>query len=218
MGEPQMPSFNEEIKDPAGDDNTEDAPKTNNGTIGDGKGVMLSPSASNPDKGETPDDDERYKTLTEGWREDRLEAERLRNENRIIKDRLQKVKPEDEEEYDGLSDEERINAKMAKREEERKSREAEELEAVRRDIRFHERTDPVFKENKDAILKIAERINAVNLEQAIKVFMEITQTVKVTKGAPEKPKPKAPPKRTIPNDKKDEDKSFGDLFREGGVS
>ena len=224
MPEPQMPSFNEEIKDPIGDDNAGGEKKeseSNNDSAGTDKDEKSKSDASKSDEGGTPKDDERFTKLTEGWREDLLENEKLRNENRIMKDKLSKTKNEDEdEEYEGLSDEERINKKMAKRETESKARQEEELEAVKRDIRFHERTDPVFKAHKQEILAIAEQINAKNVEQAIKVYLKIVQTAKEkAKGTTpvEKPKPKTAPKKTY-DKKEDENKSFGDMFREGGVS
>lgn len=222
-----MPSFidNEKLPDSTGTENAgneEDKESdTNNDSAGNEKGEK--PSSSEPKTLEeiSKEFGEKEKKLIEGWREDRLEAERLRNENRLMRERLSKQKEaeDDDEEYEGLSDEERINRKMAKREAEKKAREEEELEAIKRDIRFHERTDPVFKANKEQILAIAEKINAINLEQAIKVFNEISQVVKNTKSEMklrEKPKPKLAPKKKYDR-KADENKSFGDMFREGGI-
>jgi len=221
-----MPSFNEELPDDSGKDNAGGEENKESETDNDPAGSEKGEKPSSPEAKKTPEEiskefEDKEKKLTEGWREDRLEAERLRNENRLMRERMSKQKEaEDDEEYEGLSDEERINKKMAKREADKKAREEEELEAIKRDIRFHERTDPVFKANKERILAIAEKINAVSLEQAIKVFMEISQTAKDTKGemkVQEKPKPKPAPKKKY-DKKADENKSFGDMFREGGIS
>jgi len=165
--------------------------------------------------------------VIEGWREDRIKLEETKRENAEYKAKMERFeKKEDDEEYEGLSEDERIERIIAKKE-----KQAEELKKARtaevnEEIRFLERTDSFFRDNKEKVLKVAADFNATNLPQAIKILkaqMGSSKKVEYDKkrkkeadGAPGGKSGKGSTKSEY-NAEKDGKKSFGDLYRAGGV-
>lgn len=170
---------------------------------------------------------EQYKKLAEGWKEDREyyqgEVKRLRAEATNPK-----LTDKEEEELEGLDEDERVEKKIEFREKRREAAKQAELEAVKREIRFYERTDQEFADNKREILKVAEQYDCPNLKQAILVWRGLNAD-KAKKDAiiNDERKKEADGKgggnangKTTgkPFDPKtDGKKSFGDFYREGGV-
>lgn len=141
------------------------------------------PDTQGQGKSETPstDPEKEFQEIIEGWKEDRVALQASENENRTLRDENAQLKNklaryesgEDEgedDEFAGLSREERerrIVEKHQKAETEKAERTRQE---VAREISFHERTDPEFRANKDAVLKLAASFNCTSLEQAMKFW------------------------------------------------
>jgi hypothetical protein len=171
--------------------------------------------------------DEQIKKLTEGWREDREEAQA---EITRLKAELRTTKPtkDEEDELEGLDEQERVEKIIQIRKAKEKELESAELKQVQSEIRFYERTDKVFSDNKAAILKVAQDYDCRNLQQAILIWRGLEKD-KANKDASYNDKRKADADGKAGgkaagttagrpySPKLDRNKSFGDLFREGGV-
>jgi hypothetical protein len=192
-------------------------------------------------KSETPsnDADTQFNEIIEGWKEDRMALQTATTENRALKDEVRDLKgrlaryengESEEDEFEGLSPRER-EQKIIERHEKQKAEETMRMkDEVAKEISFHERTNPEFRANKDAILKIASDFNATNLEQATKIWkaqQAVAQKAAKAKEIDDKRKREAaganggtsggstvrPYDPTV-----DGKKSISDLYREGGVS
>jgi hypothetical protein len=126
----------------------------------------------------TPEAD--FKEIIDGWKEDRSLLQASEKENQALRDELAQAKAklsslgegddEEADEFEGLSRAER-EAKIIEKHE-AKQREAAEKTAkeVADEVRFMERTNKEFRENKAAIIKIAQDFDAKDLEQATKIW------------------------------------------------
>ena len=170
--------------------------------------------------------DEQYKALVEGWKEDR---EYLMGENKRLRAEAKNPKLTDKEE-DELADiddpDERAEKKLEFRQKREKAAEEAELKTVKSEIRFYERTDKEFAENKKDILKVASDYDCPNLKQAILVWrgLNADKAKKDAQYHEQRKKDadgkgggnaggKPAGKPYDPNT--DSKKSFGDLYREG---
>lgn len=171
---------------------------------------------------------EQYQKLVDGWREDR---EDLQNEIATLKKDIRNPNrsAEEEAELDGLDEDERVEKLIEIRERKQKALEKAELKKASSEIRFYERTDKQFAENKAAILKVAQEYECTSLKQAIMVWRGLDKD-KSNKDATyhDKRKQSADGRSggksasgTLPmkpyDKKSDGTKSFGQLFKEGGV-
>ena len=171
--------------------------------------------------------EERTKKLEEGWREDRdyyqSEIKRLR-----VEANHPEYTAKEEEELEGLEGVERDRkvVEFHKKREDLASK--AELEAVKSEVRFYERTSQEFADNKKDILKVAQDYDCPTLKQAILVWRglnidkankDANYNDKRKKDADGKSGGNAGGKTdTKPYDSKtDGKKSFGDLYRESGV-
>jgi len=171
--------------------------------------------------------DEQYKQLTEAWQEDREyftgEIKRLRAEAKSPK--LTKA---EEEELEGLEENERVEKLIEFREKRKEEAKKAELQAVKSEIRFYERTDKEFAENKKAILKVAGDYDCPSLKQAILIWRGLNvKKVQTDTQINDERKKNADGKgggnaggatKGKPYDPKtDGKKSFGDFYREAGL-
>lgn len=157
MGEePIMPEFEDKLKDPEEVDNA-----TNKGVEDDKTKGKADEMSDEPAK--------EFDEIIEGWREDRKELIEAKKRLRELEDKKGSAEDEDEE-LEGLTEREKLEKIVEKREAKIKAMEDAQLEEIRQEIRFHERTDKFFRDNKADILKMAEKIDAVNLDQAIRAY------------------------------------------------
>ena len=138
--------------------------------------------ASETEKGATPTvSEEQYKNLMEGWKEDReyfnSEIKKLRGEAK--NPHLTEI---EEDELEGLTEKERVEKIIKFRDERKVAVEEAELKAVKSEIRFFERTDKLFADNKKEILKVATDYNSPSLSQAMLIWKGLTAD-KVRKDA-----------------------------------
>lgn len=171
--------------------------------------------------------DEQYKQLVEGWKEDRDyyqgEIKRLRSEANNPK-----LSQSEEESLEGLDENERVDKIIEfRKKREQKASEAE-LKAAKSEIRFYERTDSEFADNKKSILKVAQDYECRDLKQAILIWRGINaqnsaknaqyndKRKKEADGMPGGNAGGKPAGRTY-DAKVDRKKSFGDFYREGGL-
>lgn len=171
--------------------------------------------------------EERIKKLEEGWREDREyyqgEIKRHRQEasHPVLTEK-------EKEELEDLDEDERVDKKIEFREKRQAALKKAEMEAVKSEVRFYERTSTEFAENKKEILKVAEQFNCQDLKQAILMWrgMNITKANKDAVYHDQRKKdadgragghaggsPAVKPYDSATDGKK----SFGDLYREAGV-
>lgn len=176
--------------------------------------------------------DQQFTELVEGWKEDRARLDTLAAENLELKDKLSKVRqPEEDEEFEGLTEREKVDRIIAKRDEEAKANEEKEKAEVEGEIRFYERTDPFFRDHKKEVIQVAADFNAKNLSQAIMILKnQYTAAGKATGNAQYDDKRKKDaaglgggnaggrPAIRPYDPKTDGNKSYGDLYREGGMS
>lgn len=177
MNEPQMGFGEEYLPDPVKLDDDGKGPKdqdsskeenNQDGTPNEDKGK----SDGEKSKDDLPENDE----IVEGWREDRKKLTTLKEENRGLKSKLAKYEAEDED-YSDLSDEERVQKIIEKREKEKEKRLKEEDEEIKEEIRFFKRTDKFFKANEKEILKVAVDFNTSTLAQAIGIYKKIQDRI-----------------------------------------
>lgn len=207
----------------------QDPVKTDEGT----KSQEGTPDTSKPGEGagsETPTvTEEQYNKLIEGWREER---EELTSEVESLKKAMRsgKLTDDEEDELDGLDEDERVEKKIEIRQRKEKELEKAELARAKSEIRFYERTSKEFADNKAAILKTARDYECTTLKQAIAVWRGLDKDKSdKDKAYHEKRKLEADGKNggkgangkteVKPYDaKSDSNKSFGQLFKEGGVN
>jgi len=181
-------------------------------------------------KGETPTvTEEQYQKLVEGWREDREEAEREIAELKKVA-RSSKPNSKEEDELEGLDEDERVEKLIEIRQRREKELEKAELRKAQGEIRFYERTSKEFADNKTAILKTARDYDCATLKQAILVWrgLEKDKSYKDevyndarrrnADGASGGKGAYGKTQVTHYNPKTDSNKSFGQMFREGGVN
>lgn len=169
---------------------------------------------------------EQYEKLVEGWKEDREYFQETIKANRA-EAKNPKLTQKEEEELEGIDDpDERAEKKLEFRQKRENLVKEAELKAVKSEIRFYERTDKEFADNKKDILKCASDYECKNLKQAILVWRGLNAN-KVKKDAEyhDERKKGADGKgggnsggitAGKPYDPKtDGKKSFGDFYREG---
>lgn len=241
MNEPQMPSFNDAPQDPVEvtEQTNQVEPNPNEvAQVNQGEGTE-SETPEVPAEGQesetptpAPEPNQQFTEIIEGWREDRTKLEELITRNRELEDKLSKYsQPEEDEEFEGLTEREKVDRIIAKREEEARAKEEAEQAEVESEIRFYERSDQFFRENKAKVLQVAADFNAKNLAQAITIlksqFVAAGKAVgnanyndNLKKNASGIGGSNAGGKPTYkPYDPKtDGRKSFGDLYREGGLN
>jgi hypothetical protein len=172
--------------------------------------------------------DEQYKKLTEAWKEDREyfqdEIKRLRGEAKSPK-----LTSQEEEALEGLDENERVEKLIEFRQKRKEAAEKAELQAVKSEIRFYERTDKEFADNKQAILKVARDYDCKNLKQGILIWRGLQDRKTQTETQLNDQRKKEADGRGGGNaggrtagkpydPKEDKNKSFGDFYREGGIS
>lgn len=171
--------------------------------------------------------EEQHQKLVEAWKEDReyfqADIKRLRAE--VKSPEYTREEEAELEELTGIERDRKVVEFHKKRE---KAAEEAQLQAVKSEIRFYERTDKEFAENKKDILKVAQDYDCPNLKQAILVWRGLN-TDKVKKDAQyhDNRKKEADGKAGgkaggttagKPYDPKtDGKKSFGDFYREAGL-
>jgi len=207
------PVVNAEVQVAAGSEGTTPTTPQENGTPSgqtptpEGEGQVVTEGTTTPENGGEPNSatpsttpETEFQEIIDGWKEDRnalvvseRENQTLRDENAQLKTKLASLgEGEDEEtdEFEGLSRAER-EAKIIERHE-AKQREAAEKTAkeVADEIRFMERTNKEFRENKAAIIKIAQDFDAKDLEQATKIWraqkLSADRAVKAAKAEEER--------------------------------
>jgi len=171
--------------------------------------------------------DEQITKLTEAWKEDREffqgQIKDLRAEAKNPK-----LTQREEDELEGLEENERVEKIIEFREKRKKAADEAELKAVKSEIRFFERTDKEFAENKKDILKVAEDYDCPSLKQAILMWRGLNAgKVKKDTEYHDNRKKNADGKgggnaggttAGKPYDPKtDGKKSFGDFYREAGL-
>jgi hypothetical protein len=249
MNEPMMDAGSGSMPDPAAvqnaDPNQQQPANTNpdgqsRGNEGDnGEGGETQPNQPKDQQGgETQPSGQQqaqpqFQEIIDGWREDRQRLDALEIENRELKDKLSKgrTQQDEDEELEGLSESEKVNRIVERREKEKEEKEKAEKEEVEREVRFYERTDPFFKENKAKVIQIAADFNVKNLAQAIAIAKGQFQAAGNAAGnqqyhdnrkrnaggmgggnagGSQQVKPYDP--------KADSGKSFGDFYREAGIT
>ena len=172
--------------------------------------------------------EEQYNKLVEGWREDREEADK---EIATLRKELRTSKPsdDDEDELEGLDENERVEKLIELRESKKDDLEKAETRKMASEIRFFERTSKEFADNKSAILKTAKEYECTSLKQAVMVWRGLDKGKADRDAAYHDKRKKEADGRdggkgafgkteVRPYDKKTEgNKSFGQMFREGGV-
>lgn len=188
---------------------------------------------------ETPTEQEsQFQEIIDGWKQDREQLAVVMREKTDVENQLAQAKAqlqqlgygdgEEEDEFTGKSAaeiEKIVLERNAKRETE--AREAMIAE-VKKEIDFFEKTSPIFKANKQAILKVAASFNATNLDQAMKIWA--AQKKATGPSTPVKTKEEerrsnagigtrtAPGDTTTPSPKGPEnDNSFASIYRSEGV-
>lgn len=228
MSEPQIPDIVGELPDESGYSEVDKTPETDEGEKEVKPAKEGEASEQQEKDSETPSaSNEQIQKLTEGWREDR---EEMQEEISRLKAELRTTKPteQEEEELLGLDEEERIEKIIELRESKKSEIDAMELKQVQSEIRFFERTDPDFAENKKAILKVAADYDCRNLQQAKLIWRGLREDAeKKNADYNDKRKASADGKaggKSAGNTsgrgyspKFDGNKSFADMFREGGV-
>lgn len=171
--------------------------------------------------------EERIKKLEEGWREDReyYQGEIKRHRQEASSPVLTQ---KEKEELEDLDEDERVDKKIEFREKRQAALKKAEMEAVKSEVRFYERTSTEFSENKKEILKVAEQFNCQDLKQAILMWrgMNITKANKDAVYHDQRKKDAdgragghagGSPAVKPYDSNTDGKKSFGDLYREAGV-
>lgn len=223
-----------------GDDKGNPAPEA---APGEGGNTPPNPAPAADEKGETPSTEvpSEFQEIIEGWKEDRTALATAETENRTLRDEVEQLKnrlsryesEEDEEdkELEGLTRQEREKRIVERHEKQKAEAEERTKTEVAREIAFHERTNPEFRANKQAILKVAASFNASSLEQATKIWKaQFTAAERVKKAAEIEATRKrdaggATPGGTnsgVPVVKgydpaRDGSKSIRDIYREGGI-
>jgi hypothetical protein len=241
MSEPQMPSFNDSPQDPVevAQQETIDEPNpVDNSELNQGEETP-SETPEVPEEGQegetplpSPEPNQQFTEIIEGWREDRTKLDELVNKNRELEEKLSKFsQPEEDEEFEGLSEREKVDMVIAKREEEARTKEEAERAEVEGEIRFYERTDPFFSSNKAQVLKVAADFNAKNLAQAITILKSqfkaagkavgdanYNNNLKRNASGIGGRNAGGTPTYKPYDPKTDGVKSFGDLYRDGGFN
>lgn len=184
----------------------------------------------NPDdSGENPPkvSQEQYDKLIEGWHEDR---ERYQGEiDRLRKGATSnKLTKEEEDELAELSEDERVDRKIEIRKKREEALDKAREDATKSEVRFYERTNQEFADNKRAILDVASEYDCKTLKQAILIWKGLGKDKakknaqhhdKRKKDADGQPGGKSGGKTAVKgyDPEKDGKKSFGDIFKEGGV-
>jgi hypothetical protein len=192
---------------------------------------------------ETPSTDapSEFQEIINGWKEDRTalaasetENRTLRDQNEQLKNRLSRYETSEDEgdrDFDGLSRQEQERLIVERHEKQKAEAEERTKAEVAREIAFHERTDPEFRANKPAILKIAASFNATSLDQAKKIWKaQFTASERTRKAAEIEAARKREAANGIPggtdnskpviqgyNPQVDGNKSIRDMYREGGI-
>lgn len=225
---------------PKGDGNGAPAPET---IPGDGGNATPNPNLTPDENGEKPSIEapSEFQEIINGWKEDRnalatseTENRTLRDENEQLKNRLSRYESEGEEEdreLEGLSRQEREKRIVERHEKQKAEADERTKTEVAREIAFHERTSPEFRANKQAILKIAASFNATSLEQATKIWKaQFTAAERTKKAAEIEAARKRNAGGATPGGNnngspaiqgydpaRDGNKSFRDIYREGGI-
>lgn len=145
--------------------------------------------------------------LKKGWEEDRLRLEKLEEEHRDLKLRLSSR--EGEEDLSGLTEDERVEKLLAKREAE-KQQEAERAKTKEAsEIKYLRITDKFFVDNEKEIMRLKKE-EGLTLSQSVKIFKKQQELISKIKPVEQK-------KEINVIKKKDDNssKSFGQMYREG---
>lgn len=200
---------------------------------------QLETSEENTDTGETQipnkDDEtleaekrEASNAMLEGWKGDRERLSSIEKENQEYREKLARYEEKDEDFLD-LSEDERVNKMVERREADKKAKDDREKAETDSEIRWHRSKDPYFKDNEKRILKNAVAFNSSSLTDAIKITKQqdaLTAKAEGTKNYHDSRKKqadgvggsKAGGKITSGYDKKtDGNKSISQLYEEGGV-
>ncbi len=244
MDEPTMPAFGEgmetpeevnayEQHKPEGEEPTNEPSEQEGGEIpaeSPAEGEMPSDADGNVDgdgpkdggaEGEQSEGEKNYNGVIEGWAEDRLELDKSRKEVIELRNKLSRQEEsEHDSEFSDLSEDERVEAIIAKRaEDEVNAKKAQDAE-ISSEINFLTRKDPYFGPNKAKILENAVTYNCNSLEQAMMITKGQDAFKQKPKHDPQKIQRdrmanRAPRDEGKPKPKSDE--SYGDMFRSGGI-
>ena len=185
-------------------------------------------SQEEPIKQEDKAREEAKKALLEGWGTDRDRNSELTKENIDLREKLARYEEEDED-FLGLSEKERVDKLVERREKERQLKEEREKAETDSEINWHRANDPYFQQNQERILKNAVAFNSSSLADAIKVTKNqdaLTKQSSATtkyndkrkKAATGAGKGKSGGTHVTDYDPKvDGDKSISQLYSEGGI-
>ena len=145
------------------------------------------------------------------WEEDRLKADKLAQENLELR---RKMADSSSDEDEDLSMDEKVDKEIAKREQFSKEQAEIESKSAEREVNFLEKINPFFRENKEAILKLAVDVKAKTLNEAIDIFKKRTTDVNTQdKKTEESTEKKQENKTTETKIDKPEDMSIQDIYQ-----
>jgi len=172
--------------------------------------------------------DEASNAMLEGWKGDRERLSTIEKENQEYRRKLTKYEETDED-FLGLSEDERVNKMVERRESDKKAKDDREKAETDSEIQWHRSKDPYFKDNEKRILENAVAFNSGSLVDAIKITKQQDALVQKTegtqkyhdnrkKGADGAGKKQAGGTTSSTYDSKiDGNKSISQLYEEGGV-
>lgn len=184
----------------------------------------------NKDK-ETLEEEERTKatnSMLSGWKDDRKRLSTTEKENQEMRTKLARYEEKDED-FLGLSEDERVDKMVERREADTKAKHEKEEQEVESEIRWHKAKDPFFGTNEKRIMANASGFNCKSLKDAIKITKQQDKLVKDAKGTSKYKDnqqknadgvggSKAGGKHTSSyNAKVDKNKSISQLYQEGGI-
>jgi primosomal protein N' len=173
------------------------------------KGEVSSPS---PEQQGNPVEKDPTEPIIKSWEEDRQKLDSLEEENKKLKIELSKYgRGEDDEKLDGMTEDERIDYLLKKKEEEKKAEEASKAEKEKRELRFLKIKDKYFVENEKEIVKLAKD-EGLTVKQALSIHQKQAEMIKKLKKSPVVPNnvPQEQPKQQGRHIR-----SFGEMYREG---
>jgi hypothetical protein len=144
-------------------------------------------------------------TIKKGWEEDRERLDRLEEENKDLKIRLSAR--DGEEDMSQLTEDERVEKLLAKRELEKKQSQEHAEEKEKRELKYLRVTDKFFVENEKDILRLKKE-EGLTLSQSVKIFKKQQELIAKTLNKPVE-------KATVKVIKKPTTGNFGDMYREG---
>lgn len=175
-------------------------------------------SQNQSNSGADEQDDDPTDKIAKGWAEDRQKLETIEEENRRLKIQLSQRKgdEDDDDELDGMTEDERVEYLVNKKEREKQQQTTAQKEREKSELRFFRTTNRQFIANEKGILKF-QKENGLDLKQATKLYMAQQEAIKKAKGTGNtvnhQRNAQAPQGQRVYNKATDMGKSFGEFFR-----